>query len=117
MTRKILKKQSLKFYFPKNILLAAVFVLVSLLLLREEKLRTNQRILGLQTQLKATQRKAFDWEQILIERPDYRDGWIQLAAVYYQLGDKEKAKNALVKAKTLDPLNETIISFEKLLQD
>lgn len=136
MAKKILKKQKLKFYFPtkirwnpfsyldrkakkipKNIILALFLVFVSLWLLRTENKRINQRILGVQTKLQADQKTAFDWEQILAERPDYRDGWIQLAAIYYKLGNKEKAKEAISKAKVLDPTNPTILSFEKLLED
>ena len=70
----------------------------------------------MQTELKTDQKTAFDWEQILTERPDYRDGWIYLAAAYYKLGNKEKAKQALSRAKTLDPTNVTILSFEELLK-
>jgi len=140
MARKILKSpktsgKKFKFYFPKkilwnpfayldkkakklpyNIILAAIFVVVSFFLLKEENDRRNQRILGLQTELKTDQKTAFDWEQILTERPDYRDGWIQLAAIYHKLGNKEKAMVALEQAKLLDPTNETILSFEKILE-
>ncbi|MGB9637569.1 MAG: tetratricopeptide repeat protein [Microgenomates group bacterium] len=140
MARKILKSsktkgKKIKFYFPKkinynpfsyldkkakripkNILLAFLFLVVSFFLLKSENKRINQRVLGLQTQLKADQKTAFDWEQILAERPDYRDGWIQLAAIYHRSGNKEKAKEALLRAKVLDPNNETILSFEKLLE-
>lgn len=136
MARRVLGKQKIKFYFgkkinwnpfiwldkkakkiPHNIILAFIFVFVSLLLLKEENNRKNQRVLGLQTKLRADQRLAFDWEQILAERPDYRDGWIQLAATYYKLGDKEKAKEALQRARSLDPYNDTILSFEKILEN
>jgi len=136
MARKILKKQNLKFYFPKkilwnpfawldrkakkipkNIILSFLFCAVSLLLLRAENRRIYQRILGLQTQLKANWEEVSSWEQILNERPDYRDGWIQLAAVYHKLGNIPKAKEALLRAKALDPTNETILSFEKFLEN
>jgi len=136
MARKILKKQNLKFYFPKkilwnpfawldrkakkipkNIILSFLFCAVSLLLLRAENRRIYQRILGLQTQLKANWEEVSSWEQILNERPDYRDGWMQLATIYYKLGEKEKAREALWKAKALDPTNEIILNVEKLIGD
>ncbi len=135
MARKILGKQKVKFYFgkkinwipfayldkkakriPKNIILAFLFLVVSFFLLKSENNRINKRVLGLQTQLKTDQKTAFDWEQILAERPNYRDGWIQLAAIYHKLGNKEKAMEALEQAKLLDPTNETILSFEKILE-
>lgn len=141
MSRKILKssksgRKKFKFYFPtkirwnpfsyldrkarkipKNIVFALFFVFVSLWLLKTENKRIDQRILGVQTGLQADQKIAFEWERILLERPDYRDGWIQLAAIYYKLGNKEKAREAIGKAKVLDPTNPTILSFEKLLED
>lgn len=139
MSHKILKspksnRKKLKFYFPtkiswnpftwldkkakkipKNVALAVIFLTISFYLLKEENTRRKQGVLGLQTQVKAEQKLAFDWEQILAQRPDYRDGWIQLTAIYYQLGNQEKAKEALQKAKKIDPLNTTILSLEKLL--
>lgn len=82
-----------------------------------ENQRTAQKILGAQTHLKLDQKIITYWEQILEERPDYRDGWIQLAAAYLKTGEKSKAKEALSRAKTLDPTNETILNFEKLIGD
>ncbi len=118
MAGKILNKQKLRFYFfkkiPKNIFLASFFLLVSLILLKTEDKRINQRILGLQTQLNTDLKTTYDWEQILAERPDYRDGWIQLSAIYYKLGEKQKAKEAILKAKSLDPNNQTILSLEEI---
>jgi len=86
-----------------------------MLLVTIENKKQEQKILGLQTQLKADQQTIAAWEQILEERPDYRDGWIQLAAAYYKIGDKQKAKEALQKAKLIDPDNEIILNFEKFL--
>jgi len=102
---------------PKNVFFALFFCVVSLFLLRSEETRAQQRTLGLQTQIKADQKSIYEWEQILLERPDYRDGWIQLAANYYQSGDKDHALEAILKAKSLDPNNEIILSFEKFLNN
>jgi len=140
MTKKTLKssktnKKKLKFYFPKkilwnpftfldkkaksipkNLVLASLFFILSLFLLHDVNQRKTNRVLGLQTQLQADQKTAFAWEQILAERPNYRDGWIQLAAIYSKLGYREKALEALNRARQLDPNNETILSFEKILE-
>ena len=102
---------------PKNILFALVFLFVSLVLLYSENRRITSRTLGLQTKAGPKQETAYQWEQILIERPDYRDGWIELAALYYNLGEKQKAKEAVARAKDLDPNNENILAFEKFLKD
>jgi len=100
---------------PKKFIFSLIFYLSSMLLVTIENKKQEQKILGLQTQLKADQQTIAAWEQILEERPDYRDGWIQLAAAYYKIGDKQKAKEALQKAKLIDPDNEIILNFEKFL--
>lgn len=103
--------------FPLNILISLVFLAISFFLLKEENLRQKQRILGLKTEINASQNEIFAWEQILLERPNFRDGWIELAVLYLKNGNKEKAKECLEKAKNLDPLNETILNFKKIIEN
>jgi len=105
------KKLPLKFIF------SLIFYLGSMLLVTIENKKQEEKILGIQTQLKANQQTIAVWEQILAERPDYRDGWVQLAAAYYKIGDRQKARQALQKAKALDPTNEVVLNFEKLIGD
>ena len=100
-----------------SLLVSLAFFLLTLFSVNLENQRMFKKVLGAQTQLKLDQQTIAAWEQILDERPDYRDGWIQLAAAYYKIGDKQKAKEALLKAKALDPTNEVILNFEKLLED
>ena len=100
-----------------KLILSLIFFLLTLFLVNFENQKSAQKILGAQTQLKADQQTITAWEQILDERPDYRDGWIQLSAAYYKIGDKQKSKQALLRAKALDPANEVILNFEKLLED
>ena len=57
----------------------------------------------LQTDPKEIKRQAEDWEKIMIEKPNYRDGYLQLAIFYYQLYETKKAEEALQKALALDP--------------
>lgn len=112
---KLRLKQILK-DLPKNVLIALFFFLASFWALKSENKRIDQRTLGLQTQIKSDQETIYSWEEILKERPDYRDGWMQLAAAYNKAGNKEKAKEALRKAIEIDPNNEQLVSFEKLIQ-
>lgn len=107
---KILKK------FPKNILIALFFFLAAVSALKSENQKIESKTLGLQTQIKADEETIYQWEQILKERPDYRDGWVQLTANYYKTGNKEKAKEALQKAIAIDPNNEMLLSFKKFIQ-
>jgi len=101
---------------PKNIVISAFFLSVSLLLLKFQNERVNRAVLGIKTQTDRQSSTIYEWQQILTERPDYRDGWIQLGSLYYQAGDKEKAKEAIQKAKEIDPNNENVLSFEKFLE-
>jgi tetratricopeptide (TPR) repeat protein len=43
------------------------------------------------------------WEKEMTTKPDYRDGWLQLAVRYYQLKKTEEARYALSKAYEIDP--------------
>lgn len=43
------------------------------------------------------------WENVVVQRPDYRDAYLQLAILEYRLGDKEEAKVYLEKVLILDP--------------
>lgn len=43
------------------------------------------------------------WEKEVTHKPDYRDGYLQLAVRYYEIYNHEKAKLALSKAFSLDP--------------
>lgn len=43
------------------------------------------------------------WEKIMAEKPDYRDGYLQLAYLNYKIYEDEKAKTYLAKALALDP--------------
>ncbi len=44
------------------------------------------------------------WNKVTDEKPEFRDGFIQLAALYYQNADFEKSEQSLNKALEIDPL-------------
>ncbi len=98
-----------------KIFLSTVLFLSTFLLVQLDNQKRAQKILGSETKLKTDQETILAWEQILEERPDYRDGWVQLAAIYYKADQTDKARQALLKAKTLDPTNEVVLNFEKFL--
>jgi len=104
-----MKTDRLKFF------LSIFLFLTTFLLVQLENQKREQKILGLETRLKADQEIITAWEQILDERPDYRDGWIRLTIAYYQTGNLDKAQETLKKAKELDPTNEIVLNLEKLL--
>jgi tetratricopeptide (TPR) repeat protein len=43
------------------------------------------------------------WEEVLEKYPNYRDGYLQLAYLYYKIYQDEKVKENLTKALELDP--------------
>jgi len=43
------------------------------------------------------------WKKIVEEKPDYRDGWYQIAVLEWRLSNTESAKSSLIKSLDLDP--------------
>lgn len=63
---------------------------------------------------KTCQEIAF-WEKAIQEKPDYRDAYFQLAVLYSQLSQKEKAREYLQKTLKLDPNFEAGKKLDKIL--
>jgi len=58
-----------------------------------------------------------EWERVISERPNYRDGYLRLALFHYKLHENEKANGYLQKALELDPNFEPARELEKVLGD
>lgn len=58
-----------------------------------------------------------EWEKILEKYPGYRDVYLRLVVLNWQINNEEKAKEHLQKAKELDPNFETTKEIEKILRD
>lgn len=85
--------------------------------LRTSNLEQSSQVLGEQTESKLSelwQQKQYAdpqdvrrliaaWEKIMMEKPDYRDGWLQLAILHYKLYENDLAKENLQKALSIDP--------------
>lgn len=56
------------------------------------------------------------WQTVASSRPDYRDAFITLAALAYQLGKTEEARSWLTRAFTLDPNSPVIQKFSTLIK-
>jgi len=56
-----------------------------------------------------------NWEKIVEQKPDYRDGFLKLAFFYHQLSDQSKAKENLKKAEMLDPNYPALEQLEQLI--
>ena len=96
-----------------------------------EDTSNNKQVLGAQTppidllsswqnEPMRDQKQETYWQTILKNHPDYRDAYIQLAALTYREGNLIQTHANLVKAQILDPNNSTIarlVSFtSKLLE-
>ncbi|MCX6793944.1 MAG: hypothetical protein NTY06_02455 [Candidatus Gottesmanbacteria bacterium] len=67
-------------------------------------------VLGADTTAKAQRKEAkmIYWQNILTSHPDYRDAYLQLAALTYGEGNLVQAHAYLLKAQILDPNNATV---------
>ncbi|PIU33036.1 hypothetical protein COY29_04310 [Candidatus Woesebacteria bacterium CG_4_10_14_0_2_um_filter_39_14] len=55
------------------------------------------------------------WEKIVAEKPDYRDGYLQLAILNYKIWQNEKAQDYLKKALIVDPNFGPALELEKII--
>lgn len=67
-------------------------------------------VLGASTTAKMQHEEAetIYWQNILANHPDYRDAYVQLAALTYGEGNLTQAHAYLLKAQILDPNNATV---------
>ncbi|GEM_PF-1630277 len=57
------------------------------------------------------------WKQVAKEKPTYRDAYMQLSFLSYQLGYVKDAKEYLSRVQSLDPNSEYVEKMEKLLRE
>lgn len=79
---------------------------------QKEAVKTNQLII----KKDQIQDKIDYWEQILKNKPNFRDAYLRLSVLYYQILEDEKAKEMWNKAFYLDPNNEIIQEVGKKLE-
>ncbi len=56
------------------------------------------------------------WQSVALAHPDYRDAYITLASLAYQLGKTEETKRLLNQAIALDSNNKVAKKFEELIK-
>ncbi len=103
----------------------------ALFLAERQIFQTNSLVLGKQTNPQPKelwQKKYYSdpkdikrliaaWEKVIEEKPDYRDGYLQLAYLHYKLYETEEAKEYLEKAIELDPNYELTREMEEILEN
>lgn len=55
------------------------------------------------------------WQKVVRKNPTYRDAWVQIAKLDYEMGNHKYAEVALSRAKNIDPNSLTILDVEKTL--
>lgn len=53
------------------------------------------------------------WENFLATNPTYRDGFLELASIEYELQNKRRALEFVGFARKIDPNSEVILQFEQ----
>ena len=56
------------------------------------------------------------WTGLAEKYPNYRDAWITLSSLSYQLGKLNESKEYLARAESLDPYAESVINLKRTLQ-
>ena len=75
--------------------------------------KRQTKVLGVQDNFENEKiKELIFWENFLSKNPDYRDGWIEISKVSYQLGDKAYSQAALKTAKVIDPNSEKVALME-----
>lgn len=73
----------------------------------------NKDILGVRTDL--LQEEDY-WADVVNQNPSYLDGWLKLAIIQMQLGEKSKAVESIAKAQSVDPRSEKIRKVKEELR-
>ena len=74
---------------------------------------SNPKVLG--TETPDFSEEMLFWENIVSENPTYIDGWLGLARVSYELGDKDYTTGALNSAKAINPNSEKVENLAREL--
>lgn len=92
---------------PKVLPLVLIIFLLAIAATGLKEYRQRQYILGLaierDTQAQKLKQQISHWEQVASGSPTYRDAYIQLALLNYQLDSAQEAKLYLKRALELDP--------------
>ena len=95
----------------------ACLILLTLSLINLNSFVDNKRVLGVsyeQPVRNVSSEIAF-WQEFLAKNPTYFDGWIELAGLKFEAGNKETGYSALNKARQINPNSEKLKILEESL--
>ena len=80
------------------------------------KMEVDKMPLVLETPKKLKEEVVF-WEKETEKESNWRDAWLKLSSIYYQLNDLQKAKVAITKTSELDPNYEPTKQLQELINN
>lgn len=79
--------------------------------------QSSTNVLGAQTEKQRVEQDYAFWQSVIQEKPDYRDAYLVLGSLAYQLSRIEEGKTYADKALELDPNNTTSLKLRQLFGD
>lgn len=76
------------------------------------KFINNQKVLGASIDVSPLQNEKAYWQNIITKNPSYLDGYLELAKVDVELGNKLEAKSYIDKAEALNPNSTKVTSVQ-----
>ena len=109
------KSKKRKKIFTALILSTSIFFLALILLLSVVLFNLLEKRDQIAQQKASFMSQVSFWQNIIVERPDYRDAYFELSILEFKLKDINSSKFYLEKALTLDPNFKQGIEFQKTL--
>ncbi len=108
-------KESYRKYFIHYGYCLAVIALLILTSININKFFESKKVLGASVDVSPLRNEKDYWENLVSQNPSYTDGYLELAKIDVELGDKNEATSYITKALTLDPNSSKITSVQKAL--
>jgi len=78
---------------------------------------TDLQRLAMKKQAPTIVRQTLDtWQRFVDQHPNYKDGWLQIAAFWWELGNQQQARQAVEKAVALDQTDSHARAFLGVIQ-
>lgn len=96
-------KVSYKPFFLHYLYCLSLIIFLTIAGFNINKFINNQKVLGTSVDVTPLQNEKLYWQQIISNNSTYIDGYLQIAKVDIELGNKSEANNFLERASNLDP--------------
>lgn len=79
--------------------------------------RPMDTLLQWEQEAEESERQYTFWQTVALAKPDYRDAFVTLAVLAFQLGKLDESDRWITKALVLDPNNDPAQTFRRFLQE